>query len=89
MGSRLLVELGSKGVLFMFLLVEVVESSLMLGSKVLQRYIFCKLVGSRVLLVQISIWSPANLDRMLTGFLQSLLSKDTSGVVLVDVHNSW
>ena len=36
MGSRLLVELWSKGV-FMLLLVEVVESSLILGSKVPQR----------------------------------------------------
>ena len=55
MGSRLLVELGSKGVLFMFLLVEVVEFSLMLGSKVLQKYKFCKVEGSRVLLVHINL----------------------------------
>ena len=55
MGSRLLVEFGSKGVLFMFLLVEVVEFSLMLGSKVLQRYKFCEVEGYRVLLVDINL----------------------------------
>ena len=72
----LLVELGSKVLLFMFLLVELLESSLMLGSKVLQRFIFCKVV-------QISIFSSASLDGILTGLLQPLFSKDTTGMVLL------
>ena len=55
----------------------------MLGSKVLQRFIFCKVVGSRVLLVQISICSSASLDGILTGLLQPLFSKDTTGMVLL------
>ena len=42
MGLRLLVESGSKVVLFMFLLVEVVETSLMLGSKVLGKGKACQ-----------------------------------------------
>ena len=42
MGSMLLLKRGSNVVLFMFLLVEVVETSLMLGSKVLGKAKACQ-----------------------------------------------
>jgi hypothetical protein len=65
MGSMLLLELGSKVVMFMFLLVHVVESTLMLGSKV--KVISSGLLkGSVVTMVEVLVGSGLMVDLFVT-----------------------